>query len=204
MVSARWLVPAGADAAAAPLLAGRALRAADGYVPVLLPAYLLGLGLGSFDVGLLSSATLGGSALLTLAVGAVGHRWPRRRLLMAAALLMAATGIAFAGLSTFWPLLLVAFIGTLNPSAGDVSLFLPLEQARLAEAARGDARTSLFARYSLAGTLAAASRCGRCTDACRACRRPGKASPRRCANPAGWCCGWLRCSASTALLAGCW
>ena len=152
-----WLIPEGVDPAAAPLLIARALRAfGDGYVAVLLPAYLLALGFGSFDVGLLSSATLAGSALATLAVGAFGHRWPQRRLLRGAALLMAATGLAFAGLSAFWPLLIVAFVGTLNPSAGDVSLFLPLEQARLAEAARGDRRTALFARYSLAGTLSAA------------------------------------------------
>ena len=69
---------------------------------------------------------------------------------------MAATGLCFAGLSSFWPLLLVAFVGTLNPSSGDVSVFLPLEHARLANAEGGDARTVLFARYSLTGALSAA------------------------------------------------
>ena len=39
-----------------------------------------------------------------MAVGAVGHRWAPRRLLLGAALLMAATGIGFAGLSSFLPL----------------------------------------------------------------------------------------------------
>jgi len=123
---------------------------------VLLPAYLLALGFDPFDVGLLSTATLAGSAMATVAVGAIGHRWRSERLLLAAALLMVATGLGFAGLSTFWPLLVVAFIGTLNPSSGDVSVFLPLEHARLAEAAGGDTRTALFARYSLAGALCAA------------------------------------------------
>jgi len=139
------------------LLIGRALRAfADGYVAVLLPAYLLALGFGPFEVGLLSTATLAGSAAATLAVGAVAHRWAPRRLLLGAALLMAATGLGFVGLSSFWPLLLAAFVGTLNPSSGDVSVFLPLEHARLAHAASGDARTVLFARYSLTGALCAA------------------------------------------------
>ena len=69
---------------------------------------------------------------------------------------MAATGFGFAGLSAFWPLLLVAFVGTLNPSSGDVSVFLPLEHSRLSLAADGHARTRLFARYSLTGTLCAA------------------------------------------------
>jgi MFS family permease len=153
----RWLVPRGADDSARLLLLARALRGfADGYVAVLLPAYLLALGFGQFDVGLLSTATLAGSALATLLVGAIGHRWRPRRLLGGAALLMAATGAGFAALSAFWPLLVVAFVGTLNPSSGDVSVFLPLEHARLANAARGEARTALFARYSLLGALAAA------------------------------------------------
>jgi hypothetical protein len=52
--------------------------------------------------------------------------------------------------------MVVAFVGTLNPSAGDVSMFLPLEHARLAEAARGEARTALFARYSVLGAVCAA------------------------------------------------
>ena len=132
------------------LLVGRGLRAfVDGYVAVLLPAYLLALGYDIWHVGLLSTATLLGSALATLALGAWGHRASSRFLLLAAALLMTATGLGFAGLSAFWPLLLVAFAGTLNPSAGDVSVFLPLEQARLSHAVEGDARTRLFARYSL-------------------------------------------------------
>lgn len=151
------ILPAGVAPEARLLLLGRALRAfTDGYVAVLLPAYLLALGFGTWEVGMLSTATLLGSALATLAVGAWGHRFHHRVLLLAAALLMAATGLAFAGLSSFWPLLLVAFLGTLNPSSGDVSVFLPLEHARLAEAARGDARTRLFARYSLTGALCAA------------------------------------------------
>ncbi|MBK6741909.1 MAG: MFS transporter [Hydrogenophilales bacterium] len=151
------ILPAGVSPEARPLLIGRALRAlTDGYIAVLLPAYLLALGLGTLEVGLISTATLLGSALATMAVGAWGHRFPRRRLLLAAALLMAATGLGFAGFSGFWPLLLVAFVGTLNPSSGDVSVFLPLEHARLAEAAQGDARTVLFARYSVIGAVCAA------------------------------------------------
>jgi MFS family permease len=152
-----WLLPAGVDPAALPLLAARALRAfGDGYMAVLLPAYLLAIGLGTLEVGIVSTATMLGSALATLAVGAWGHRFKAGRLLRSAAVLMAATGLGFAGLSSFWPLLIVALVGTLNPSSGDVSVFLPLEHARLAAAAQGNARTALFARYSLAGALCAA------------------------------------------------
>ena len=153
----RWLLPAGVDERVLPLLIGRALRAfADGYVAILLPAYLLALGLGTLAVGVLSTATLLGSALATLAVGAWGHRIAPRRLLLGAALLMLVTGLLFALQTSFWPLLLIAFVGTLNPSSGDVSVFLPLEHARLAEAGQGHVRTALFARYALLGALFAA------------------------------------------------
>ena len=151
------ILPQEVDRSALPLLQARALRAiGDGYMAVLLPVYLLSLGLGTLQVGLISTATLLGSALATLAVGAWGHKVAAKRLLCVAAWLMIATGLGLAGLSSFWPLLIVAFVGTLNPSAGDVSVFLPLEHARLADAAQGHARTSLFARYSLLGALCAA------------------------------------------------
>lgn len=153
----RLLLPRGVDRSAKPLLVARGMRAfADGYVAVLLPAYLLALGFGAWDVGVLATATLLGSACATLAVGAWGHRVHHHSLLSAAAVLMAATGFAFGLASTFWPMLLIAFVGTLNPSSGDVSVFLPLEHARLAEYADGDNRTALFARYSLIGSLGAA------------------------------------------------
>jgi hypothetical protein len=73
--------------------------------------------------------------------------------LLAASLLMLATGIGFSAAPGFWPLLLIAFAGTLNPSAGDVSVFLPLEQTALSGAVADRDRTDLFARYSLVGSL---------------------------------------------------
>ncbi len=103
------LLPAGVAPEARLLLIGRALRAfTDGYVAILLPAYLLALGLGKWEVGLISAPPrLLGSALMTLAVGQWGHRFPQRRLLLAAALLMAVTGLLLAGLRpSFWPLLI--------------------------------------------------------------------------------------------------
>lgn len=135
----------------------RGLRGiADGFVAVLLPVYLLAMGLGGVAVGAIATATLLGSALATLMVGACGHRWSARALLLAAAMLMAATGLGFAVASSFWILLLVAFLGTVNPSSGDVSVFLPLEHAQLANTADAATRTHLFARYALIGSLCAA------------------------------------------------
>jgi MFS family permease len=152
------LFPTTADANARKVLIARALRAvADGYVSILLPAYLLALGLDAFQVGMVSTATLMGSASLTLFAGLIANRFGHRRSLLAAGLLMALTGLGFAGLQAFWPLLLVAFVGTVNPSTGDVSVFLPLEQSLLAQSVTDQDRTALFVRYSLAGSLMGAA-----------------------------------------------
>jgi MFS family permease len=152
----RWLPPETTPDAAV-LIAARGVRAfGDGFVSVLLPVYLLSLGLDGFQIGGVATATLLGSAALTLAVGLIAHRFKVRRLLVGAALLMAATGASFALVHAFWPLLVVAFVGTLNPSSGDVSVFLPLEQSVLPQTVSARERTALFARYSLIGSLLAA------------------------------------------------
>ena len=149
------LLPPSATEDAKYLLLTRALRGfADGLVSVLLVGYLTRLGFTPFRVGALVTGTLLGSAALTMAVGLAGQSLGRRRVLLVAALLMFATGLGFAALSAFWPLLLVAVVGTLNPTAGDVSVFLPVEQAVLAETVRGGERTAVFAWYNVAGTLA--------------------------------------------------
>jgi MFS family permease len=69
---------------------------------------------------------------------------------------MLVTGLGFASITSFWPLLLVAVVGTLNPSGGDVSVFLPTEQSMLTGTIEARRRTTLFARYTLTGTFAAA------------------------------------------------
>jgi MFS family permease len=136
------------------LLVARGLRAfGDGYVSLLLPVYLLSLGFSAFDVGIIATATLLGSGVLTLTLGLSAHRFRTRSLLLGAAALMAATGISFVAVTGFWPLVVVAVVGTLNPSSGDVSVFLPLEHAMLAHAAPEQQRTAWFARYSLVGAL---------------------------------------------------
>ena len=139
------------------LLVAKGLRAfGDGYVSLLLPVYLLDLGFSPLQVGVIATTTLLGSGLLTLLVGLHAHRHHYRTLLLAATALMAGTGLGFATVTDFWPLLLIAFVGTLNPSSGDVSVFLPLEHAVLSRVVEDRRRTAAFARYSLVGSLVAA------------------------------------------------
>jgi MFS family permease len=141
---------------AAILISARGVRGfGDGLTALLLPAYLIAVGFGPAEVGALTTATLLGSAALTLAVSQLGWRLGARRILLAACGLMLATGVAFSQLYAFWPLVVAGFLGTLNPSGGDVSVFLPVEQAMLAQAAAPGERTATFARYGLTGAVTA-------------------------------------------------
>jgi len=128
----------------------------DGFIAILLPVYLIALGLSAFDVGVVASLALFGSALLTLAIGFLGGSHDHRRLLLAASVLMAATGLAYAAASDYAVLLVVAFVGTINPSGGSTSIFVPLEHTVLTGAVAPAGRTRAFARYSLIGALAGA------------------------------------------------
>jgi MFS family permease len=139
------------------LFAARALRDfGDGFVAVLLPVFLLALGFDPLQVGVVATASLLGSALLTVAVGFLGVRYDHRQLLLAAASLMLATGVAFAVVHDYALLLVIAFAGTINPSAGSVSVFVPLEHAALTREVTDAERTTMFARYGLVGAFAAA------------------------------------------------
>lgn len=144
------LLPESADRDARYILAARALRAlADGAISVLLPAHLLLLGFDALQVGVLTTATLLGSAALSLLVGFMGEATRLRALLVAASALMVATGIGFALGANYWLLLVIALIGTINPSGGDVSVFVPLEQTALSAAVADRDRTDMFARYGV-------------------------------------------------------
>ena len=139
------------------ILTARGIRSfGDGLISLVLPAYLLELGYGALATGMIATATLLGSAILTLLAGVSAGRAPVKTLLSGAAVLMTLTGVGFATISNLWPLVLIAFIGTLNPSSGDVSVFLPLEQAELAGVVSNRDRTRQFARYSFIGSVMAA------------------------------------------------
>jgi MFS family permease len=129
---------------------------ADGFVSVFLAIYLTALGFSPLQIGAIVTATLLGSAALTLGVGLVAHRRELRVMLLAACVLMMLTGIGFAAVTGFWALMVVAAAGTLNPSAGDVSVFLPTEQAFLAGHVEDLDRPRLYAVYNLGAAFAGA------------------------------------------------
>ena len=125
----------------------------DGMVYVMLPAYLLALGFSGIQIGAVITASLFGSAIFTIGTGLIAHRIAPARLLIYASCIMIATGIAFGITTSFIALLVIGFLGTMNPSAGDVSMFLPLEQAAVSQSVSDTDRTAMFALYNLSGAL---------------------------------------------------
>ncbi|TMJ05396.1 MAG: MFS transporter [Alphaproteobacteria bacterium] len=140
------------------LYAARALRGfGDGFAIILLPVYLSALGYGPAEIGIVATAALLGSAATTLGVGVLARRYPLRNLLLLGAMLMAATGVALPAFELIAVIAVVAFIGTINPSSGDIGLLIPLEHAALAQGVSAGKRTQTFARYSLIGAMATAA-----------------------------------------------
>ncbi len=139
------------------LIATRGVRAfVDGLVSTALATYLALLGFSGTRIGVITTATLLGSGVVTVAVGLKAHAMNRQRLLQIVALVMILTGVGFATLTAFWLILVVAVMGTMNPSSGDVSVFLPTENALLPATVSDRFRTALYGRYALVGFVMAA------------------------------------------------
>src|SRR4029450_304172 len=140
------------------LYAARGVRGfADGFAVIILPAYLSAIGLSPAELGVVATAARLGSSLLTLVVGFVAPRHDLRTMLIIGAALMVATGAAFPQIQHIAFVLIVAFVGTINPNTGDSGILVPLEHAMLTRSVADSDRTRAFARYSLPGALATAA-----------------------------------------------
>jgi MFS family permease len=140
------------------LYAARGVRGfGDGFAIIILPAYLTAIGYDPVQIGFVATASLLGTAVLTLAIGTIAPCHDLRTLLLAGAALMACTGLAFPNFEQVAFVALVAFVGTINPSTGDLGVLVPIEHAMLAHGVSDHERTRTFARYSLVGALSMAA-----------------------------------------------
>ena len=90
------------------ILTMRGLRSLDyGLLAVLLGVALSAEGFSPFAIGILITVSLAGDMVGTYVIGITADSWGRRRTLAVLALLMAGTGVIF-GLTSFYPVLLVA------------------------------------------------------------------------------------------------
>lgn len=140
------------------MLITRGMRAvADGLLSASLTPLLLARGFNGRTVGLVTTATLLGSAANLLLITRFARVLRPGRVLVAMSVLMAITGFVFAWTGVLAVLVAVALVGPLNPSSGDVSPFLPAEQTIIGSAFEGSARTRALARFALIASAGAAA-----------------------------------------------
>ena len=147
-----WLSPDGKK-----LLVTRVLRTfAYGYLATALGLYLDRLGLTPTEIGVVFTAAIAGSALMTVFWSIMADRFGRRRTVATMALLMAVGGIVFALTDSFIVLILAAFTGTISATSSEVGVFQTVEQAVLPQTAPNEKRTWLFSIYNTIANIAGA------------------------------------------------
>ena len=139
------------------ILLARGLRTfAYGYLAVILGAYLDRLGLDPFQIGLVFTGAIAGSAVMTVVWSLLADRVGRRRTVTIMAALMAIGGLVFAVSDRFGLLLLGAVTGTISVTSSEVGVFQTVEQAILPQTAPDARRTWLFSLYNTTANFAQA------------------------------------------------
>jgi predicted MFS family arabinose efflux permease len=133
----------------------QALRAfVYGLGSVLIGVTLADLGFSGVQVGLVISALVAGTALVSLLLARYGDRVGRIRCYIGLLAVMALAGTVFGFVDSVWLLVLAALTGTLSTEVVESGPFTSLEQAMLPSAAEGHDPTRLFGHYNTVATLA--------------------------------------------------
>jgi len=137
------------------LIAGQGVRAAGyGFTAVVLGALMAARGYSHLRAGILLTALIAGTALVSLLVGAVADRVGRRRCYGLFFAAVAVGGAVVAAGAPFWLLLVVAVTGTLSTDVVDNGPATTLEQVMLAAEDDGTAR--VYGRYNAVGAACGA------------------------------------------------
>jgi MFS family permease len=148
----RWVTPDGRR-----LLIARVLRTfAYGYLSVVLGVYLDRLGLDPTRIGIVLTAAIAGSAVMTVGWSLFADRYGRRRTISTMAILMVIGGLAFALADSFAVLVVAGFTGTISATSSEVGVFQTIDQAMLPQTAPDARRTWLFAVYNTLATFGGA------------------------------------------------
>ena len=139
------------------VLAAQAFRAFGyGFAAVLLGVVLADRNLSAFEVGLVVTSVVAGTAIASVAVARYADNLGRRRCYIGLYLVLALTGIVFAFASQLWALVGVALLGALSTEVVESGPFTSLEQVMLATELSGRERTRGFGIYNAVATAAGA------------------------------------------------
>ena len=137
------------------LIAGQGVRAAGyGFTAVLLGALLAARGYTSLQAGVVLTALIAGTALASVAVGALADRIGRRRCYAVFFAGVSVAGVVVAAGVPLWAMLAVAVTGTLSTDVVDNGPATTLEQVMLADEDAGTA--VVYGRYNMVGAAAGA------------------------------------------------
>jgi MFS family permease len=121
-----------------------------------LGVYLDRLGLDPTRIGIVLTAAIAGSAVMTVGWSLFADRYGRRRTISTMAVLMVIGGLAFALADSFVILVLAGFTGTISATNSEVGVFQTVDQAMLPQTAPDARRTWLFAVYNTLATFGGA------------------------------------------------
>jgi MFS family permease len=126
-----------------------------GFLGVLLPVHLAGLGMDARGIGAALTLTLLASAAMTYAVRRPAERWGPRVALAAQSGCIVAAAALFLSTSQPWLVVLAAMLGNLAVGTGETGPFLTLEQVVITRTAARERLTAVLSVYNLAGYVAA-------------------------------------------------
>ena len=127
-----------------------------GFLGIVLPVYLVELGLGPGGIGAAVTSTLAGSALLTWLVRRPAERYGPRAALLALVALSALAAVLLLITRQPWLVVAAAVLGNVAVGTGETGPFLTIEQVVVARAVTGTRRTTVLSLYNLLGYAAAA------------------------------------------------
>ncbi|KZO96861.1 MFS general substrate transporter [Calocera viscosa TUFC12733] len=135
----------------------RAVRLfAYGASTLILALMFSALGFSDTQIGIFMTLTLLGDVLISLVLTLVADKVGRRRILVAGALLMMASGVVFALSGSFVVLLIAAIVGVISPSGNEIGPFRSVEESIQAQLTPAHLRAEIFAISGLVGSLATA------------------------------------------------
>lgn len=139
------------------IIALRMLRLiAFGGSALILAIYLKTIGFDEDYIGGFMTLTFIGDLVLSFLLSLIADRWGRRRVMMLGSLLMTITGAVFAILTNPMALTVVAMVGILTPSGGEVGPFRSIEQSAVALLTSPSERSDIYSWYNFSGSLCAA------------------------------------------------
>ncbi|MCJ1284589.1 hypothetical protein MMC26_003922 [Xylographa opegraphella] len=123
---------------------------------LILVSYLTALGISKSRIGLFMTLTLVGDVFISLFLTLFADALGRKAILALGALLMSASGVAFALSGNYWVLLAAAIFGVISPGGNEVGPFRAIEESVVAHLTPASNRSDVYAWYSLVGTAGTA------------------------------------------------